>query len=155
MVLGEDQDMALFLFTKQIIEKNPISIFNHGNMSRDFTYIDDIVEGVCGLLTNRPDIDKNFDTANPDPSESIAPFRVFNIGNGNKINLLEYIDALENEIGIKAIKKMKPMQKGDVTSTLADTSKLEKYLDLKPRTSIKKGIKEFVKWYKDYYKVKL
>ena len=144
-------DMALFIFTKNIIEGKPINIFNHGNMLRDFTFIDDIVESLY-LLKNKPaKSENNFDFLNPNPGSSWAPHKIFNIGNSNPIKLMDYIYEIERAIGKKAIKEYLPMQPGDVKATSADTSKLENWINFKPNTSIKDGVNKFVQWYKEYY----
>jgi len=144
-------DMALFLFTKAIFEGKPIKVFNKGAMIRDFTYVDDIVESLVRLM-NKP-ITKNdhFDFKEPDPGNSWAPHSIFNIGNSNPTPLMDYIFEIENNIGIKAKKELLPMQPGDVKSTSADTSKLEQYINFKPKTSIKEGISKFIDWYKNFY----
>jgi len=147
-------DMALFLFTKAIINNQPINIFNEGNMIRDFTYIDDVVESIIRLINKKPQINNNFDFLNPNPSKSWAPYKIFNIGNSNPINLMEYIKILEKELGIEAKKNFLPMQDGDVQKTEADTTLLNEFIDFKPNTSIKYGVKEFVSWYKDFYGIK-
>ncbi len=146
-------DMALFLFTKSIIEKKPIKLFNKGKMLRDFTYVDDIVESINLLIKKPPKKDISFDKSNPDPSKSWAPFKVFNIGNSNPIHLMDYVSALENALNIKALIQNMPMQPGDVEATYADTSKLERYIGFKPKTDIHFGIKKFVEWYKDFYDI--
>ena len=145
-------DMALFLFTKSIIENKEINIFNQGKMTRDFTYIDDLVKCVLRIIKKPPKANKFFDKKSPDPSQSWAPYRIFNIGNSQPVNLMEYIEELEKNIGKKAIKKFLPMQLGDVEATASDVSLLKEYIGFSPDTSIKKGISEFVKWYKGYYK---
>ena len=145
--------MALFLFTKSIIEGKSIKVFNHGDMTRDFTYIDDIVESIIRLIDKPAKSIKNYNKLKPDPSSSWAPFRIFNIGNSNPTKLMEYIKALENTIGKTAYKEFLPMQPGDVPVTEADTSLLEEYIGFKPRTSINEGIREFVNWYKSFYSV--
>lgn len=144
-------DMALFLFTKSILENRPIQVFNHGNMTRDFTFINDIIEGVIKVIDKpaKPTID-----ANPDPSSSnIAPYKVYNIGNSNPVKLLEYIEAIENELGKKAIKEFLPMQPGDVPYTEADVSDLVRDFGYKPTTKVQDGIREFIKWYKKFYNI--
>ncbi|WP_288260281.1 NAD-dependent epimerase [uncultured Prochlorococcus sp.] len=146
-------DMALFLFTDAIINDRPIKVFNNGNMIRDFTYIDDIIEGLYRVIYKKAKPNKNFDKTNPNPSNSWAPYRVFNIGNSNPINLRKYISSIEEILDKKAIKQFLPMQPGDVVSTSADTTLLENWIGFKPETDIKKGIQEFVKWYKMYYKI--
>lgn len=144
-------DMALFLFTKSILENKPIQVFNYGNMTRDFTFIDDIIEGVVKVIDKpaKPTMD-----ANPDPSSSnIAPYKVYNIGNSSPVKLLDYIEAIENELGKKAIKEFLPMQPGDVPYTEADVSDLVRDFDYKPMTKVQDGIKEFIKWYKNFYNI--
>ena len=146
-------DMALFLFTKAILNDQPIKVFNHGKMIRDFTYIDDIVQSVMQII-NKPSLSDNlFNTKSPNPSSSWAPYRVFNIGNSTPTSLLDYIDAIENEIGKKSQKLFLPIQPGDVPETESDTSLLESWIGFKPNTSIKKGIKQFITWYRDFYKI--
>jgi len=129
-------DMALFIFTKNILEGQPIEIFNHGKMKRDFTYVDDIVSGIVASL------DKSY------------PCEIFNLGNSNTVDLMYFIERIEKELGKKAIKKMMPMQKGDVAETFADISKAQKMLGFRPKTSVDEGIKKFINWYKKYYNVK-
>ena len=146
-------DMALFLFTEAILNDQPIKVFNHGKMIRDFTYIDDIVESIIQII-NKPSVsDKSFDTKSPNPSSSWAPYRVFNIGNSTPTSLLDYIEAIENEIGKKSKKLFLPMQPGDVPETESDTSLLESWTGFKPNTSIKDGVKQFIAWYRDFYKI--
>ena len=144
-------DMALFIFTKSIIENQPIKIFNHGNMTRDFTYIDDIIESLVRIIKKIPTSEKSFDFGNPSSSSSWAPYKVFNIGNSNPTPLMEFIKAIENELGIEAIKDYYDMQPGDVSCTSADTSKLVQWINFKPNTTVKKGISEFINWYKKFY----
>ena len=146
-------DMALFLFTKSILNGEPINVFNHGNSIRDFTYIDDIVESVFRLKAKPTIPDQNFNKSNPCPSTSWAPHKIFNIGNSNSVPLMEFIKNIETNLGIKAKKNYLPLQAGDVSSTEANTSKLENCIGFKPNTSIKEGISRFIKWYKSYYKV--
>ncbi|NLY22483.1 MAG: NAD-dependent epimerase [Bacteroidales bacterium] len=144
-------DMALFLFTKSILENKLIQVFNYGNMTRDFTFIDDIIKGVVKVIDKpaKPTMD-----ANPDPSSSnIAPYKVYNIGNSSPVKLLDYIEAIENELGKKAIKEFLPMQPGDVTYTEADVSDLVRDFGYKPTTKVQDGIKEFIKWYKNFYNI--
>ena len=145
-------DMALFLFTKSILEKKPIKIFNHGNMTRDFTYIDDIIESIFRVIKKIPKNNENFNMKYPSSSSSWAPYKIFNIGNSKPTLLMDFITAIENNLGIEAKKDFCDMQPGDVTCTSADTSKLEKWINFKPNTSVNKGIKEFINWYKDFYK---
>lgn len=146
-------DMALFIFTKGIIEGTPINIFNNGDMIRDFTYIDDIVEGVVRTLDKIASPDPAWDGYQPDPATSYAPYRVYNIGNNKPVKLMDFIEAIESAVGKKAIKKLLPMQPGDVPSTCADVSALEKDVGFKPNTSVEEGIKNFVAWYRDYFQV--
>jgi len=148
-------DMALYLFTKAIIEGKPIDVFNFGEMQRDFTYIDDIVEGIIRVNDNPPKGNKEWDGKNPDPSSSPAPYKIYNIGNNNPVKLMNFIEALENKLGRKAEKNMLPIQAGDVPSTYADVSDLIADLDYKPQTSIEDGINNFVDWYLDFFKVDL
>ncbi len=146
-------DMALFLFTKAILEDRPIDVFNNGEMIRDFTYIDDIVEGVLRTSDKIAFPNPKFDPAVPHPGSGSVPFRVFNIGNGQPIGLGGYIDALENSLGKKAIKNFMPMQPGDVPATSADTQALDDWVGFKPDTPIPVGVDRFVKWYREYYRV--
>ncbi|NQV03109.1 MAG: NAD-dependent epimerase [Bacteroidia bacterium] len=145
-------DMALFLFTKAIMEEKPIEVFNHGNMVRDFTYIDDIVAGVIKVTDKVSEPDPAFDADNPDPATSSAPYRIFNIGNHHRVALNVYIETLESALGRSAIKKYLPTQPGDVLATEADISELVEWIGFKPNTSIETGIGHFVKWYREYYK---
>lgn len=146
-------DMALFLFTKAILEGRPINVFNNGNMERDFTYIDDIVEGVTRVVYAVPEGDFDWSSDTPDPATSYCPYRVYNVGNNNKEKLLRYIQVLEECLGRKADKNFMPMQPGDVPATYANVDDLVKDFDYKPDTSIEAGISKFVSWYKDYYKL--
>ena len=148
-------DMALYLFTKAIIEDKPIDVFNHGNMQRDFTYIDDIVEGIIRVNDNAPKGNKSWDGKNPDPSSSPAPYKIYNIGNNNPVKLMDFIEALEKKLGKTAKKNMLPIQAGDVPSTYANVEDLIADLDYKPQTSIEDGINNFVDWYVDFFKVDL
>lgn len=147
-------DMALFLFTKAILNDEPINVFNHGKMRRDFTYIDDIVEGVVRVTKNTAKPNTNWDGNAPDPGTSPAPFRVYNIGNNNVVELSRYIEVLEDVLGKKAKKNYMDMQPGDVPATYADVDDLVRDVDFKPDTSIEDGISKFVEWYKDYHGVK-
>ncbi len=144
-------DMAPMIFAKSILNQEPIKIFNFGKMRRDFTYINDIVEGVCRCCYKPAYVDKDFDALNPNQSSSFAPFRIFNIGNSKPIELLRFIEILENELGEKAIKNFLPIQPGDVEATAANTDLLEEWIDFKPSTSIEIGVKNFAKWYLDYH----
>ena len=147
-------DMALFLFTKAILEGNPINIFNQGDMIRDFTYIDDITESLSRVLRKPPNNNDKFDLTKPDPSNSWSPYKIFNIGNSEPIPLMNFVEAIENTLEIKAKKNFMSMQPGDVYATFANTKKLEDWIDYKPKTSIKEGVKRFVNWFKEYYKYK-
>ncbi len=146
-------DMALFLFTKAILAGEPIDIFNHGNMVRDFTFVDDIVEGLIRVLDKPATPNPAFNPANPDPATSSAPYRVFNIGNNQPTPLMDYIAALESALGITAIKNYLPMQPGDVPATSANTDELNAWVGFKPNTAVKDGVARFVDWYRGYYKV--
>ncbi|HEX6099713.1 MAG TPA: NAD-dependent epimerase [Thermoanaerobaculia bacterium] len=145
-------DMALFKFTKGILAGEPIPVFNEGRMIRDFTYIDDIVEGVVRVLDHPAAPDPSFDPANPDPAASNAPYRVFNIGNNQPVPLLDCIHLLEEALGRKAEMDLLPLQPGDVTSTMADVSELEAAVGFRPTTTLADGIAAFVRWYRDYYR---
>jgi UDP-glucuronate 4-epimerase len=144
-------DMAPMLFADAILNDRAIKVFNHGNMSRDFTYIDDIVDGIIKVIDNPSSTKNDFDALNPNPSISTAPYKIYNIGNNSPIQLLDFIETLENSIGIEAKKNFLPMQDGDVVSTYADTNDLIKDFDYKPDTKLSDGIDEFVKWYKEFY----
>jgi len=144
-------DMSPFLFTSAILEGRPIDVFNFGKMQRDFTYVDDIVEGVVRVLDTPARANENFDTSNPDPSSSYAPYRVYNIGNHQPIELLSFIEVLEDALGKKAIKNMLPMQAGDVLATFAETSDLRNAFGFAPSTSLNEGIGKYVAWHLDYY----
>ena len=144
-------DMAYFKFTKKIIAQKKIDIYNKGKMYRDFTYIDDIVDGIKALINKAPN-SKQLNKFKNDSLSSVAPFRVLNIGNTRKVYLLDFIDALEKELGKKAIRNYMPMQKGDVKMTLSDTTLLKKLTGYNPKTNFRLGIKNFLKWYLSYYK---
>jgi UDP-glucuronate 4-epimerase len=144
-------DMALFLFTRAILEGRPVDVFNNGQMQRDFTYIDDIVEGVVRVLDRAPRSDPRFDRIEPDPAHSWAPYQVLNIGNHGPAGLLEYLDALEEALGSKAERRYLPMQPGDVPATFADTSLLTAWTGYQPGTPIRSGIARFVAWYREFY----
>jgi UDP-glucuronate 4-epimerase len=145
-------DMALFIFTKAILEGKEIHVFNNGEMYRDFTYIDDIVEGVKHVLDNPSQPNSSWSGLVPDPSSSKAPYKLYNIGNNNPVKLLDFINAIESITGKKAIKIMKPMQPGDVAKTWADVNELIDNFGFKPSTDINFGIKKFIDWYRSYYK---
>ena len=144
-------DMAPFIFTKSILENKPIKIFNYGRMERDFTYVDDISEAVTKCCYKKAIHSDSFNNEYPENAVSFAPHRLFNIGNSKSINLLYFIETIEKELGKKAIKIFEPIQPGDVLSTYSDTKKLEKWIDYKPKTSVEKGVKLFIDWYKKYY----
>jgi len=146
-------DMALFLFTKAILEGRPIDVFNHGNMKRDFTYIDDIVEGVIRVMDRNAAANPEYDPIAADPATSNVPYRVFNIGNNNPVQLLDFIGAIENALGMKAEKRLLPLQDGDVPATYANTDLLNDWVGFVPGTSVEDGVGRFVSWYRDYYKV--
>jgi UDP-glucuronate 4-epimerase len=146
-------DMALFLFTKAILEGRAIDVFNHGDMQRDFTYVDDIVEGVIRVLDRVASPDPAYDAIAADPATSNAPYRVFNIGNNNPVNLLDFIGCIENALGMKAEKRLLPLQDGDVPATYANTDALKDWVGFVPGTGVQEGIDRFVAWYRDYYKV--
>jgi UDP-glucuronate 4-epimerase len=144
-------DMALFKFTKSILAGEPIDVFNYGNHRRDFTYIDDIVEGIVRVMNKTPDPNADWSSDNPDPGTSRAPWRVYNIGNSNPVELMHYIEVIEDCLGKKAEKNMLPMQLGDVPDTYADVEALTDDVGYKPDTSIEEGVGKFVEWYRDYY----
>jgi UDP-glucuronate 4-epimerase len=144
-------DMALFLFTKAILADQPINVFNNGNMERDFTYIDDIVEGVIRVIDQTAQPNPDWSGEQPDAATSYCPWRVYNIGNNNKEKLMRYIEVLEDCLGRKARKNFLPMQDGDVPATYADVADLVRAIDFKPSTSIEVGVQNFVDWYRDYY----
>lgn len=146
-------DMAMFLFTAAILEGRPIDVFNFGKMKRDFTYIDDIVTGVVATLDRIPQPDPAFDSDTPDPGRSDAPFRVFNIGNHDPVELMEFIAAIEKALGLTAEKNFLPLQDGDVLATYADTRALNEWTGFAPLTSVEDGVARFVEWYRGYYKV--
>jgi UDP-glucuronate 4-epimerase len=146
-------DMALFLFTKKILAGEPIDVFNYGNHRRDFTYIDDIIEGVIRTLDRVAPGNPDWDGSQPDLASSKAPYRIYNIGSNSPVELLRYIEVLENCLGKKAIKNLLPLQAGDVPDTYADVDALIEDVDYKPTTPVEVGIENFVKWYRDYYQV--
>jgi UDP-glucuronate 4-epimerase len=145
-------DMALFLFTRAILENRPMDVFNNGLMKRDFTYIDDIIEGVVRVMERVPQANPHWRGDSPDPSSSPAPYRLYNIGNNNPVLLLDFIKILEEELGKKAIKHFLPMQPGDVPETKADIDDLMADVGFRPATPIAEGIKRFVAWYREYYR---
>ena len=148
-------DMALFIFVRNIIEGKPINVFNNGQMVRDFTYVEDIADGVCKVLLGKvPEIDRNWDrnAAVPDPSSSgVAPFKIYNIGNSHPVELMRYIEIMEKEIGKKAIINYMPIQPGEVVKSEADNSDLYETFDFKPQVNVEEGVHNFVKWYREYY----
>lgn len=146
-------DMALFLFTKAILEGRPIDVFNNGNMERDFTYVDDIVEGVARVIRKIPEGDFDWNGNAPDPATSYCPYRVYNIGNNQKERLLRYIQVLEDCLGRRAEKNFLPMQAGDVPATYADVDDLVRDFDYKPATALEDGVAAFVRWYREYYRI--
>ncbi len=145
-------DMALFLFTKAILEGEPISVFNQGNMLRDFTYVDDIVRGIIGVVENPAAPNPQWNPAAPDPATSSAPYRVYNIGNNSPVLLTDFIDAIEEKLGKKAQRRLMPIQPGDVPRTYANVDDLVNDLGYKPATPIKEGVSNFIDWYLDYFK---
>lgn len=147
-------DMALFMFTKAILEGRPVDIFNDGKMRRDFTYVDDIVEGVARLIPRPARPNPAWDGKKPDPGSSFAPYRIFNIGNNQPVELLEFIAAIEDKLGKKAVKNFLPLQEGDVPATFADVEDLMREVGFKPSTPVKVGIDRFIDWYLDYYSIR-
>ncbi|MBE3573763.1 MAG: NAD-dependent epimerase [Moorella humiferrea] len=147
-------DMALFIFTKAILEGRPIKVFNYGRMKRDFTYVDDIVEGIVRLLDKKPEPNHYWDSANPDPASSSAPYRLYNIGNNQPVELNRFIAVLEAALGREAQKEYLPLQAGDVPETYADIDDLFAAVGFRPTTTLEEGISKFVAWYKDFYGVK-
>ena len=145
-------DMAPMIFAKSILNRKPIKVFNYGKMKRDFTYIDDVVEGICRCCEKQAFINEEFDALNPDKSTSFAPYRIFNIGNSQPIELIRFIEILEEAFGKKAIKNFLPIQPGDVIATAANTDLLESWVGFRPKTSLVSGVSKFAKWYLDYYK---
>jgi len=146
-------DMALFLFTKAILEDKPIDVFNHGKMRRDFTYVDDIVEGVVRVIDHPPVGNPDWSGKAPDPSSSNAPYKIYNIGNSNPVELMDFIEAIEQTLGKQAQKNMMPIQPGDVPATWADVSDLVEDLDYQPNTTVQEGVQRFITWYKDFYHI--
>jgi len=146
-------DMALFIFTKAILEDKPIKVFNYGNMQRDFTYVDDIVEGIVRVMHHVPQSNTDWKQSNSDVSASSAPYKIYNIGNNAPVKLTKFIEAIENELGKKAIKELLPLQPGDVPATYADVSDLVRHVGYKPNTSVEEGVKNFINWYKKYYNI--
>ncbi|MBT4374107.1 MAG: NAD-dependent epimerase [Nitrospina sp.] len=148
-------DMAYFLFTKSILASEPIDLYNQGNMIRDFTYIEDIVEGVCRIIKKIPDPNPNWSGSDPDPASSTAPYRLYNIGSNRPTPLMDYVKEIEKNLGVKAKLNLMPMQGGDVKKSHADVDDLVKDFEYSPKWNIQNGIKSFIQWYIDYYKVRL
>jgi len=148
-------DMALFKFTKSIIEGHPIDVYNNGKMMRDFTYVEDIVESITRLIEKPSQPNKEWSGDQPDSGTSYAPYNIYNVGNNRPLNLIDFISSIEEKVGKKAIKNFLPIQAGDVPITYADVEDLYKKINFRPQTSIKEGVGKFVEWYIDYYKVKL
>jgi UDP-glucuronate 4-epimerase len=144
-------DMALFIFTKAILKGEPIRVFNHGKMERDFTYVDDIVNGIEKIMHKPPMGNNNWNPEQPDPSSSTAPYQLYNIGNNSPVALMDFIHAIENSTGKKATMKMEDIQPGDVVKTWADVNGLIENHDYRPNTPVEEGIEKFVKWYREYY----
>jgi UDP-glucuronate 4-epimerase len=145
-------DMALYIFTKAILEGSPIEVYNNGEMRRDFTYIDDIVEGISRIIPNAAKPNNDWDGTHPDPGTSFAPYRIFNIGNSQPVSLTTFIEIIEKKVGKKAIRKLMPMQEGDVSVTCADVEDLGREVGFKPSTPIEIGVSKFVDWYTEYHK---
>lgn len=148
-------DMALFIFTKAILEGKPIDVYNEGKMLRDFTYVDDIVESIARLVPHVAKPNPAWNGMTPDPATSFAPYRVYNIGNNSPVELMAFIEAIEKKLGRKAIKNLMPLQEGDVPATFADVEDLQREVDFKPSTSIETGIGRFIDWYTSYHNIKL
>jgi UDP-glucuronate 4-epimerase len=146
-------DMALFKFTEGILGGNPIPVFNEGKMIRDFTYVDDVVNGIVRIVDQTATSNPEWDGANPDPATSYAPYRIFNIGNNRPVELMRYIEVLANCLGKKAIIEKLPMQPGDVPATVADVTELERAVGFRPSTTVEVGVERFVEWYRNYYRV--
>jgi len=146
-------DMAMFIFAKAVLEGEPIKLFNHGKMRRDFTYIDDVSQAVVRLIDHPPQSDPNWDGRHPNPATSSAPWRIYNIGNNRPEELMHVVSLLEKEFGRAAVKEMLPMQPGDVEATYADVTDLERDIGFRPATAIEDGIARFAKWYREYHKI--
>lgn len=146
-------DMALFIFTKSILENKPIDVYNYGKMQRDFTYISDIVQGIIKVNDNPPIGNSNWDPVNPDPSSSSAPYKIYNIGNSKPVELMSFVKTIEEELGKKAIINLLPIQPGDVPATYADVTDLIENFNYKPQVSVKEGIKNFIEWYRNFYSI--
>lgn len=148
-------DMALFLFAEAMRKGNPINVFNHGKMIRDFTYVDDIIESITRLVVKPPKRNNNWNGDAPRIDTSSAPYRIFNIGNGSPVELMRYIEAVESSIGLKGHYIMMDIQPGDVPATHADTTALEDFIGFKPQTTVEEGVQKFIAWYKNYYNLKI
>ena len=148
-------DMAYFLFTKSILASEPIDLYNQGDMTRDFTYIEDIVEGVCRIIKKIPEPNPNWSGSDPDPASSTGPYRLYNIGSNRPIQLMDYVQEIEKNLGVKAKLNLMPMQGGDLKKSHADVDDLVKDFEYLPKWNIQNGIKSFIQWYIDYYKVRL
>lgn len=146
-------DMALFIFTKAILENKPIDVYNYGKMMRDFTYISDIIQGIVKVHDNPPEGNKNWDPKNPDPSSSSAPYKIYNIGNSKPVELMSFVETIEEELGKKAKINLLPIQPGDVPATYADVTDLIENLNYQPQTSVREGIKNFINWYREFYSI--
>jgi UDP-glucuronate 4-epimerase len=146
-------DMALFIFTRAILEDRPINVYNHGDMKRDFTYIDDVIAGTVKVLDRPPKGDPAWSGQDPDPSSSRAPYRIYNIGNNSPVKLMDFIEAIERSLGKKARKNLMPIQPGDVPATWADVKDLVRDMDYAPGVEIREGVDRFIRWYLDYFKV--
>ncbi|CVK16278.1 UDP-glucuronate 4-epimerase [Apibacter mensalis] len=146
-------DMALFIFTKAILENKPIDVYNYGKMQRDFTYISDIVQGIIKVNDNPPEGNQNWNPNNPEPSSSTAPYKIYNIGNSKPVELMSFVKTIEEELGKKAIINLLPIQPGDVPSTYADVTDLIENFNYKPQVSVKEGIKNFIDWYRNFYSI--
>ena len=146
-------DMAYFVFTKAILEGRPINVFNYGKMRRDFTYIDDIVEGMVRVVDRPAEPNRTWSGDQPDPGSSVAPYKLYNIGNNQPVELMRFIEVLEDQLGVKAVKNMLPLQPGDVPETYADVDDLVRDVGFRPSTPIEVGIERFVTWYRSYYRV--
>ena len=144
-------DMAPMIFADAMLRGKSINVFNNGNMSRDFTYIDDVTDAIYKCFLKKPSSNSNFYKNDPEPSTSFAPHRVFNVGSNNPTNLLDFIKLLESSLGVKALKKMRPMQPGDIQSTFADINSLKNWVNFSPKTSLDLGIMKFASWYKEYF----
>ena len=144
-------DMAPMIFADAMLREQPINVFNNGQMSRDFTYIDDVIDAIYKCCLKTPYSNVHFYESRPEPSTSFAPHRIFNVGSNNPTNLLDFIELLEASLGVRAIKKMKPMQPGDVKSTFADIDRLKDWVNFIPKTSLNEGISKFASWYKEYF----